>query len=129
MARPPERRFFILFMGFWLPVLVYVTAIFTISSQPNLQLPLHFNQADKVLHLGEYLVLGLLLVRALRASLRVSRPLFAAMMAIGFVALIGGVDEWHQLFIPGRQCDLLDLTADSLGGALAQLLYVVFVRS
>jgi VanZ family protein len=128
VTRPPERRFFVLFMGFWLPVLAYVSVIFALSSQSHLQSPLHFVNGDKVAHLGEYLVLGLLLVRALRATLRVSRPLFAAMIAIGIVVIVGASDEFLQSFIPGRQCDIFDLLADVLGGAIAQLVYVTFVR-
>lgn len=128
-TRPPRRRFFALFAGFWLPVLAYVSLIFTVSSQPNLQAPLHFTYGDKVVHLLEYLVLGLLLVRALRATLRVGRPLFAAMMAIGLVVLVGAGDETLQYFIPGRSSDIFDLLADSIGGAIAQFVYVTFVRS
>ncbi len=129
MPRPPERRFFVLFMGFWLPVLAYVTAIFAVSAQPYLSAPVHFANADKVMHVGEYVVLGILLVRALRATLRVSRPLFAAMIAITVVALIGTADENFQRLIPGRQCDLFDFFADVAGGSLGQLFYVMFVRS
>jgi VanZ family protein len=129
VTRPPERRFFVLFTGFWLPVLAYVTTIFALSSQPHLAPPLRFLNADKVLHAGEYLLLGLLLVRALRATLRVSRPLFAAVIAIGLAVLVGTADEFLQSFIPGRESDVLDLLADTLGGAIAQLIYVMFVRS
>jgi VanZ family protein len=129
VTRPPERRFFVLFMGFWVPVLAYVTVIFALSSQPHLQAPLRFAYGDKVAHLAEYLGLGLLLVRALRASLRVSRPLFAAMIAIGLVVAVGASDELLQYFIPGRNCDIYDLLADSVGGAIAQFVYVTFVRS
>ncbi len=129
VSRPPERRFFVLFMGFWLPVLAYVTIIFALSTQQNLQPPVNFLNVDKVLHAGEYLVLGLLLVRAMRASLRVRRPLFAAMIAIGIVVTVGAADEFLQSFIPGRQSDVLDLLADVLGGAIAQFVYVTFVRS
>ena len=128
-SRPPQRRFFILFMGFWLPALVYVTAIFALSSQSYLRPPLQLNLSDKVIHVAEYLVLGLLLVRALRATLRVSRPLFAAMIAIGLVVLVGAADEYYQSFIPGRTSDVLDFTADVVGGAIAQWAYVMFVRS
>ena len=127
-TRPPERRFFLLFVGFWLPVLVYVTVIFALSSQQHLQPPIIFPNADKLLHAGEYLVLGLLLVRAVRATLRVSRPLFAAIIAIGIVVTVGVADEFLQSFIPGRQSDVFDLLADVLGGAIAQLVYVTFVR-
>ena len=129
VTRPPERRFFVLFMGFWVPVLAYVTAIFALSSQPHLQSPLNFANGDKVAHLSEYLLLGLLLVRALRATLRVSRPLFAAMIAIALVVMVGTADEFLQSFIPGRQSDVFDVVADVLGGAIAQFVYVTFVRS
>jgi VanZ family protein len=128
-TRPPRRRFFALFMGFWLPVFAYVSLIFVVSSQPGLQTPLQFTYGDKVAHLLEYLGLGLLLARALRASLRVSRPLFAATMAIGLVVLVGAGDETLQYFIPGRNSDVFDLLADTVGGAIAQFVYVSFVRS
>ena len=42
---------------------------------------------------------------------------------------MGASDEYLQSFIPGRQCDIFDLLADMLGGAIAQLVYVTFVRS
>ena len=129
VTRPPERRFFVLFMGFWLPVLAYVSLIFALSSQSNLQSPIRFAYGDKAAHLAEYLVLGLLLVRALRANLRLSRPLFAAMIAIGIVVTVGVADEFLQSFIPGRQSDIFDLLADVMGGAIAQFVYVTFVRS
>ena len=129
LTRPPERRFLVLFMGFWLPVLLYVTAIFAVSSLPYLKAPLPFPNADKIMHTGEYLLLGLLLARALRATLRVSRPLFAAMIAIGLVVAVASADEFFQSFVPGRSSDLLDLLADTTGGALAQLLYVMAPRS
>ena len=128
-TRPPERRFFLLFVGFWLPVLVYVTVIFALSSQQHLQPPIIFPNADKLLHAGEYLVLGLLLVRAVRATLRVSRPLFAATIAICLVVVVGAADESLQSLIPGRQSDIFDLLADVVGGAIAQFVYVTFVRS
>jgi len=128
VPRPPERRFFILFMGFWLPALAYVTAVFIVSAQPNLKPPLHFASADKLLHVGEYLVLGILLVRALRATLRVSRPLFAAMIAVSAVMVVGAADENFQRFIPGRQCDLVDFAADLVGGTIGQFAYVLFVK-
>jgi VanZ family protein len=129
VSRPPERRFFSLFMRFWLPPLLYVVAIFTLSAQPHLQAPLHFQFGDKLIHTVEYLIYGLLLVRALRAQMRVGRPLFAAMIAIGFVVLTGAADEYLQSFIPGRQCDIFDLLADSVGGAIAQFVYLGLVRS
>jgi VanZ family protein len=51
------------------------------------------------------------------------------MIAIGIVVAVGASDEFFQSFIPGRQSDIFDVLADVLGGAIAQLVYVTFVRS
>jgi VanZ family protein len=128
-GRPPERSSKELFVEFWLPVLAYVSLVYFASSIPRLQPPLHFVNSDKLIHAGEYLVLGLLLARAMRASVRVGPPLFAAMMAIGLVVVVGSCDEFLQSFIPGRDSSLFDLLADTVGGALAQLVYVAIART
>src|SRR5205814_3774898 len=86
----------------WLPVVLYVGVIFTLSSQPHLQPPLHFANADKLLHLLEYGGLGLFLARALRGSMTVSRPARAATLAIVIGASLAATDEWYQSFVPGR---------------------------
>lgn len=115
-------------MLFWLPVLVYVTVIITLSSQPRLQPPLHFVNADKLFHALEYFGLGVLLARAIRGSLRVARPLFAAAIALSFGVLIAGGDEFYQQFVPGRDASVLDLLADAIGALAAQFAYVWFVE-
>ena len=35
----------------------------------------------------------------------------------------GATDEFHQLFVPGRSCDVFDWLADTTGAALAVGLY------
>jgi VanZ family protein len=125
---PPRRRFFIQFMFYWLPVLLYVTIIAVLSSQPHLQPPLRFRESDKLFHALEYLGLGILLARALRSSMRVRQPLFAAFMALALCVVVGASDETYQRFIPGRDSSVYDLLADTLGGAMAQFLYVWFAK-
>jgi len=127
--RPPERSAFTLFIRYWLPVLVYVTLIFTLSAQPYLKPPIRFPvMSDKIYHLGEYGVFGLLLSRAVRASLRVPLPIAAAMMTLALGVLIGAADETFQSFIPGRESSIYDLLADTIGVGLAQVVYLFFVR-
>src|SRR5262245_47241611 len=41
------------FVRYWLPVLTYVAMIFTLSAQPHLRPPFHFQNADKVVHMTE----------------------------------------------------------------------------
>jgi VanZ family protein len=126
--RPPARRDFVLFMRYWLPVLVYATAVLVVGGQPNLRPPVEFHFADKFYHLLEYGGLGFLLARAIRATLRVGVPLFAALMAAGLGGVLGLADELHQLYVPGRQCDMFDLMADVVGVLLAQLVFVLVHR-
>jgi VanZ family protein len=126
--RPPELRFFALFMRYWLPVLLYITVIITLSAQSNLQPPMRFRSADKVYHLLEYFGLGVLLARAMRVTLRTSQPLAVALLATCSGILMGTSDEYFQSFIPGRQCSALDLLVDTVGVALAQLLFLARAR-
>ena len=126
--RPPQRTFFQNFLRYWLPVLLYLTLIITLSAQPYLQAPLKFHNADKLCHLAEYGMLGLLLARALRGTLRIRIPLAAAAMAIVFGSLFGAGDEYFQSFIPGRDSSIYDWMADTSGVVLAQIVYVLAVR-
>ena len=123
---PPRPRFFAQFLFYWLPVLLYVTIIAVLSSQPNLKPPI--KDSDKFWHALEYFGLGILMARAIRASLRVRDPLLAALIALVICVLIGGGDEFYQSFIPGRDSSLYDLLADAAGGALAQFVYLWFAR-
>jgi VanZ family protein len=123
-ARPSTLRM----VALWLPVLLYVGIIFTLSSQPHLQPPLHFVNADKLMHLLEYGGLGVLLARALRGGMTVLRPARGAVVAIAIGAGIAATDEWYQSFVPGRQSSVYDALADTVGCALAQVAYARIVR-
>jgi VanZ family protein len=43
-------------------------------------------------------------------------------------ASFGILDELHQKFIPGRQADVLDFTADFVGVALIQICFWIYHR-
>jgi hypothetical protein len=47
-----------------------------------------------------------------------------AWLAVLIVSAFGATDEWHQSFVPGRDCDVFDWLADTAGAALAVTLYV-----
>lgn len=103
----------------WLPALVYMAVIFTLSSMPALMpYAKYFPLRDKGIHFVEYAVLGFLTTHAAgrtfptRARGRV--VLFGWMTAV----LFGVSDELHQAFVPGRSADVFDLAADSLGAAV-----------
>jgi VanZ family protein len=117
-----------LLLGYWMPAAAYVALIYTLSSQPNLRPPLEFSFGDKLAHVFEYMVLGLLLARALRATLKLRYALRAALLAIGIAAAVGLADEVLQSFVPGRDASGFDWMADLTGATLAQLLYLWFAK-
>ena len=121
---PPRRSFFQLFSWYWVPVLVYVTIIFSLSAQPNLRPPLQFPNSDKFFHMLEYGGLGYLLARGVRAGARIRLALTAALIVAVLGGAIAASDEIFQGYIPGRDSSLQDWFADFTGLLLAQIVYV-----
>ncbi len=110
----------------WGAVLLYLAAIFFLSSQSNPLPALTSSVSDKILHGVEYGGLGALLTLALEAAgLPARRALVAALVA---ASLYGASDEIHQAFVPNRDCSPLDWVADSAGAALGAGLAVAVGR-
>jgi VanZ family protein len=118
--RRVERGFFSRFMRYWLPVLIYLTVIFSLSAQPNLKPPVQFRNSDKLYHLLEYGGLGFLLTRALRAELGTGPAIAVGSAVLVLGSLVGAADETFQRSVPGRQSSAYDWVADTAGVALAQ---------
>ena len=111
----------------WLPVLVWMGLIFTLSSQPrdslvpvgNSFIEVLFDfigkyHGDKVIHAFLYFTLALFYL--------VARPHHKKETII-IAILYGMSDEYHQSFVPGRSCDIFDLIADSAGAFIALYTY------
>jgi VanZ family protein len=100
----------------WLPPLVWLAVIFTFSTRHGGG---HLGPEEialrKLAHVTEYLILTLLLLRALRRS-GIARALPAAAVAALAYACS---DEWHQSFVPGRTATPRDVAIDGIGIALA----------
>ena len=112
----------------WWPPVLWLGAILTATSLPNSVLPdTSFRFADKALHFIMYGGLGLLVARAMHNPPRTTRTrvIFAAFLLI---VAIGGLDEWHQRFIQGRSYELADWMADSAGGLIGALIWLVGSR-
>jgi VanZ family protein len=109
-------------LGAWAPVALYTSLIWVLSSQaldlPMIQaIPLQ----DKGVHFLEYAVLGLFMAHAVHSTWPVRALRYLA--AIWLTVSLGLVDELHQLYVPGRSADFLDLVADSVGAVVAVLAY------
>ncbi len=107
----------------WLPVALWMVVIFTLSGISIQDDRLEFFRfQDKIIHLLEFGVLGLLMVRAV--YLGGSRSRKAYWWCIGLAILYGALDELHQYYIPGRTVELTDLAADGLGVFLLAWAYL-----
>jgi VanZ family protein len=73
----------------------------------------------KCAHFAEYFILGLLILRGIRAGRHGTRPAWAA-VAILLVAGYAALDEFHQSFVPGRTAAISDVLLDTTGGVTAQ---------
>jgi VanZ like protein len=104
----------------WAPVIAWCGLIFALSSVPDLGTGLGTWDVAlrKLAHVGEYAVLGALLVRA------IGRP--AVGVALG--VLYAASDELHQHFVPGREAALLDVAIDAAGVAAGVLAWRVLAR-
>ena len=126
--RAAARPFFMVFMRYWLPVLMYVALILVLSAQQNLHPPDQFRFNDKFYHLLEYFGLGVLLARAFRAGRRAAMPMRTMTMAVTLGVLVGVADEIFQSFIKGRSSDIFDVLADATGVLLSQVVFLLAVR-
>ena len=101
----------------WLPVVLYMAAIFFASSIPDPPVPA--GTSDVSLHEAAYFGLTLLLIRALARG--EWRGVTAATLAGAWVIAVayGATDEFHQSFVPNRHAELRDLGSDAIGAFAA----------
>lgn len=95
----------------------WMALIFALSAQPKNDLP-QFGVWDGVIkkggHLLEYAVLAWLWQRALNNR--------RAWIAWGVAVLYAASDELHQLFVAGRNAQLLDVGLDAIGAGLGLII-------
>ena len=109
------------------PTLGYMLLIFILSSIPSLKAPdVGFHAIDKVSHILEYAVLGILLMRSALFKQEYNLRLFVTLSCIGI--LYGLFDEIHQAFVPNRFSSAWDVLADAVGVMLGLLLYRLWYK-
>jgi VanZ family protein len=107
-----------------LPALAWAALISVASSVPGDSIPdMPILSQDKLIHFGIYLLLAWLTYRAFRRQTRFpGLTARAGLATLAVVAFYGMVDELHQLFVPGRSCDIYDWMSDMLGGFVLVLI-------
>ena len=103
-------RFRILFI-------VWIVVMLTVSSIPDLTIIPHWHLTwkDKIAHITEYAILALLFLLMLKQENRIANRKRRLLTVLCFGLLLAVIDELHQLFIPGRSTDVLDIVADFSG--------------
>jgi len=121
------------FVSLWFPILVWMSLIFYISSIPDLEPEFGSKGVNtlisKMAHILEYAILMYLMIRALKGeNLSLS---FQSLLQLAFlITLLYAIsDEYHQLFVQGREGTFRDVMIDSIGTAIVPLYLSVRLRT
>lgn len=109
-------------MTHWLPLILYAALIFYVSSQTLPEAPIQLPDIDKIAHCMEYGLFTFLAYRVFSKinSKAVKKHIFLMVLIVSILYAFS--DEWHQLYVPGRQMDSLDFLFDALGTIIITLL-------
>lgn len=127
----------------WLLLIIWMGFIFYMSNQPA---SVSDGQSNKVLfilttlgldvngifgelanfivrkcaHFLEYMILAFLLLNVIKAYYK---PKISSILSVVFAFMYACTDEFHQLFVPGREGAFRDVIIDTCGGIALILLY------
>lgn len=111
-----------------MPLALYWVILLTATSLPAPDLPDVWG-SDKLKHYLAYGVLSFLLNLTMLVQERQKyTPQKAALVTIVICFFYGVLDELHQIFIPGRSCELLDLIADIIGAVTGSIIVLFLAR-
>ena len=110
----------------YIPLIIYWIILLIATSLPGKDMP-DLPVSDKIEHFSAYCILTIFLTFTvlLQNKYNILKK-HAFIFTWVLVAIYGALDELHQLFIPGRDCDILDWTADA-SAALFGVLLVFFI--
>jgi VanZ family protein len=94
--------------------IIWAGLIFYGSSWPATDLPTAPDVTSFLVHFFEYTILGLLLGLYANSGRR-RAPGTTVVAAIGWGFLFAVSDEIHQIFVPGRNFEAIDLLVDLIG--------------
>ena len=97
------------------PLIIHWVSIFILTSLPSNSVP-HFALNDKIKHFTAYFVLSIFLALTLKFQSKFKKiqkefVKFAVIISVTYSTF----DELHQIFIPGRDAEILDWLANLLG--------------
>lgn len=112
----------------WFPPVLLAVIIFLSSSlAPFSPLPAP-GYSDKGIHLVIYALLALFLARALSLTRERMTFQFIAVLSFSIASFYGISDEFHQMFVPGRTAEGMDLLFDWIGAGIGVLIFFSLYR-
>jgi len=104
-------------------LLAYCGLIFFLSSQSRLiDTPLDFPNKDKLVHATAYAIMAYAAWMAFRHH--IEKHSLLALASVLFASMYGVSDEFHQSFVVGRDADVWDWLADTVGASfMVAILY------
>jgi len=82
----------------------------------------------KLAHLGEYLILATLIMRALTAGEAGTKTLRYILIAVTIAVIYALTDEWHQSFVRGRVFQISDVAIDAIGAVCGSYVWIWYQR-
>jgi VanZ family protein len=111
---------------FGVAAVIWAAGIFWVSSIPSAGLPENLGIWTSIGHFMEYLALSVLIFLSVHKPGRIYWK--TAVITLVTASLYGASDEFHQLFVDGRQADVLDWLTDTIGAAAGIVSSVIYVR-
>jgi len=101
---------------YWAAVIFYCSIIFYMSSLPGSNIPGPEGVDLSFLHVFEYAILAHLLYFSIKEDVKDNRKAVIYSIALSFI--FGITDEIHQIYVPGRSFDYIDMFFNLIGSAL-----------
>lgn len=76
----------------------------------------------KCAHFLEYMILGLLIINLVKQNFKLNQIVLISIMGVFLYAC---TDEFHQLFVVGRDGNFRDVLIDTCGGTLSTILFTI----
>lgn len=111
-----------------IPAIICMAIIFKISSMTSADLEDLPHIWDKFAHTCEYAFLSGCFALWWSRRKWSSKPWLKVLILAGICLAYGCTDEYHQRFVEGRSCDVMDLVADFTGGLIGGTVYALIVK-
>ena len=116
------------FLLYWLPLLIWISGIFLVSSLPGNSFPSEFSiLTEYPLHITAFFVLFLLFYRLLHSNNKKVTLKNILLLSLIMTMIVSFIKEAYQLLMPTRSFSLKDILVD--GGATTLAMLFVTIRA